>query len=119
LERELEQSDPDTKRVLVAKKSEVIIGIGRVERTSDDPGAWMVFGLAVHPDYRRQGIGRALVHASVGFARSRGARTVRSETHADNRASIAFHESVGFAHGRCFTAPDGDEILAFSMVLAD
>ena len=120
LTRELEQSDPEAKRILVATKAGIAVGICRVQRNSDDPEAWMVFGIAVHPEHRRQGIGRALFDAAIAFARSHGARTILSETHVRNHTSIAFHQSVGFAAGRPFTEPaDGGQKLAYSMTVAE
>jgi len=117
LEGELEQSDPDRTMMFVARERDVIVGECRVKRDSHDPDVWILSHLAVHPDHRRQGAGRSLVQASIVFARSRGAATIRSETHVDNRASIAFHKSVGFVDDGRFTAVDGDEKIAFSMLL--
>ena len=78
----------------------------------------MVYGIAVHPDHRRQGIGRALFDAAAAFARSQGAKTLLSETHVGNHTSIAFHKSLGFADGRRFTDPtDGGQKLAYSMTM--
>ena len=79
----------------------------------------MVVGLTVHPDHRKLGIARGLVRACIRFAGSRGASVIRSMTHRDNQASIAFHRAVGFADEDGFVAPDGDEKVAFSMAVAD
>ena len=116
--REIGQLDPAAKGIFVARDSGAIVGVGRVMRSGDSPVEWMVYALAVHPECRRQGIGRALLAARIAFARSHGARTIRSETHADNRISIAYHEAVGFVNEGRFTAPDGDEKIAFLMPLA-
>ena len=119
LARELEQSDAEIKQILVATKASAAVGVCRVQRTSDDPEAWMVFGIAAHPDHRRQGVGRALFDAAAAFARSKGAGTILSETHVRNRVSIAFHKAAGFADGRPFTDPDdGGQKLAYSMTVA-
>ncbi|MFN8518652.1 MAG: GNAT family N-acetyltransferase [Chloroflexota bacterium] len=47
-------------------------------RTEDkaDPGVWAVTCILVRAGHRRQGIGRALVAATVDFARGRGARAL-------------------------------------------
>ena len=73
----------------------------------------MLYGIAVHPGHRRQRIGDMLAQASITFAKERGAQLVRSEAHADNVASIAFHKAIGFVEDRHFIAPDGDEKIAF------
>ena len=75
----------------------------------------MLYGVAVRPDHRREGIGRALVDACLGFAQQRGARGIRSETHLDNQVSIAFHKAVGFTDSGRFVAEDGDEKIAFAL----
>ena len=77
--------------------------------------SWMVYALAVHPDHRRQGVGRTLLDACIGFARRRGAKTIRSECHVENAESQAFHEAVGFSYDGWFVAEDGDRKMAFSM----
>ena len=115
IEREFRDLDPDAKSLLVAREHDAIVGVCRVRQTPDDGEAWMVFGLAVHPDHRLRGVGRALVQASIDVARSHGARTILSEAHEDNRDSLAFHRAVGFVNEWRFTASDGDEKVGFSM----
>ena len=44
--------------------------------TKDDEGVWAVTCFATRAGYRRRGITRALVRASVEFARDRGARAI-------------------------------------------
>lgn len=48
---------------------------GRDEDKHDD-GVWAVTCVLARAGYRRRGVGRALVAATVGFARDRGARAV-------------------------------------------
>ena len=117
LDREFQGFDPATQGIFVAQRSGVMVGVGRVKRWPGDPRAWMVFGVAVHPQQRRQGVGRTLVRTAIDFARSHGARTILSETHANNRASMAFHKAIGFGNGRPFTDSDGDHKIAYSLPL--
>ncbi len=115
LSGELDRLNPDTKSILVARESDIVLGICRVKQTAKDPQVWTLFGLAVHPDHRRRNIGRNLVKAGIGIARSHGARCIHSQTHAGNDASIAFHRALGFHEEGGFTDLDGDEKLAFSI----
>jgi aminoglycoside 6'-N-acetyltransferase I len=62
-------------------------------------------GWYVRPEYRRQGIGRALVRAAEAWARQKGCREFASDTLADNTLSAAAHQALGFEEAsllRCF-----------------
>lgn len=52
--------------------------------------------LGVHPDARRTGLARRLLHDGLRWARRRGARTAVVNTHEDNAIACALYESVGF-----------------------
>ena len=101
----------------VVRKCGQPVGFAKVARDGDNPQHWWLLGLVVHPDHRRQGIGRALAVARIAHARARGATTIRSETHADNETSIRYHEGIGFKNDGPFTAADGDHKVAFSLTL--
>jgi [ribosomal protein S18]-alanine N-acetyltransferase len=64
--------------------------------------AWFVLdevhlgNLAVHPDYRRQGVGRALLGSLVYRSRRRGASFITLEVRARNAAAIALYADFGF-----------------------
>jgi len=53
-----------------------------------------VFRLIVAPGARRGGVGSALMEAVEGFARERGARSVRAE--AASMTALAFFGSLGY-----------------------
>ena len=56
--------------------------------------------VACHPDWRRRGIGRALLEAIKGRALDRGARIASLTAPADNAGTIAFYHALGFQdHG--------------------
>lgn len=64
---------------------------GRVRR-----GAMHVEGLAVEAGARRRGLGRALVRASVEYARAMRLRAVGLHVSVTNHAAIALYEAEGF-----------------------
>jgi aminoglycoside 6'-N-acetyltransferase I len=54
-------------------------------------------GIWVEPEYRRRGIGRALVAHVEAFVRALGFREIGSDALIDNRASHAAHAAWGFS----------------------
>jgi mycothiol synthase len=63
---------------------------------------------SVHPDFRRQGIGRALLERVCAAAQQRGSQQAISSTEASNTAGQAFAAACGFeavGEERFFTAP--------------
>jgi ribosomal protein S18 acetylase RimI-like enzyme len=67
-----------------------------VETTHPDKGTEMfLYELAVHPDHRRRGIGRALVGALAELARDRGCYGMWVLTDAENAAALAAYRAAG------------------------
>ena len=56
-----------------------------------------ILNLAVHPDRRQMGIGRALVETVVREADAHGARIVTLEVRRENAAAIALYRTLGFS----------------------
>lgn len=54
-----------------------------------------LWDLRVHPDYRRQGIGRLLFERSVAWSRQRGCRWLKVETQNINVPACRFYASHG------------------------
>jgi ribosomal protein S18 acetylase RimI-like enzyme len=54
-------------------------------------------GMAVRPEWRRQGIGRRLLDACLALARNARIEKVELEVFSDNLAAVRMYESVGFA----------------------
>lgn len=61
--------------------------------------------LYVVPDRRRQGLGRALMHAAIELARREGANYMDLGTSEDDVAARALYESLGFSNRE--GKPDG------------
>ncbi len=55
-----------------------------------------MMNVAVHPDYRRQGIGEALVDALVSDLRKMESRCLTLEVRASNAPAICLYEKIGF-----------------------
>ena len=50
--------------------------------------------LFVRPDYRTQGVGRAMIEAAVGEARAAGASKIYWQTHTDNATARRLYDQV-------------------------
>ena len=76
-----------------------------VEGTDSSPVGYLE-GIYVEPEYRTQGIARALLRACEGWARERGCREFASDCQLDNTQSLQFHLASGFQEANriiCFT----------------
>lgn len=60
------------------------------------PGEIDVHNLAVHPAYRRQGIGRCLLQAVIEEAKGGGRGRITLEVRKSNEAAQRLYQSVGF-----------------------
>ena len=56
-----------------------------------------IVNIATHPDFRRRGLGRALLHALLTVAKERGCEQVALEVRASNEAAIRMYEEAGFS----------------------
>lgn len=79
---------------LVAKLGDKIVGyiIFLIERNS----IGHIISLAVHPDYRRRGIGYMLISSAISFLSSLNIKSVKLEVRVSNTAAIKLYEKVGF-----------------------
>ena len=76
--------DPGTSR---------LIGLARM---AIHPGWAGIFGVWVHPDHRRSGLGTTLVSAAAMVARENTMPALYIQVSADNAAGVAFWERLGF-----------------------
>ena len=81
-----------------------------------------VHNLAVHPAFRRRGIGRSLLEAVVAKAREQGLTRVTLEVRQSNQAAQRLYESLGFvAQGvrKGYYSDDGEDALVMALTLPD
>ena len=79
-----------------------------------------VTNVAVHPDFRRRGIARALLQAVLEDARRRGLRVVALEVRPSNREARTLYEAFGFrAVGRRkgYYYDTGEDALVMELAL--
>lgn len=86
--------DPDSEVMVCVDSEDVPIAVAHAVMLSKTEG-WLE-AARVHPDHRRTGLGTALNHAGVAWARSRGARVVRLATEATNLAARSQVEHLGY-----------------------
>jgi ribosomal-protein-alanine N-acetyltransferase len=84
---------PDTRVYVVARHEEVVTGYAGL---AVGPDSGDVVTLAVRPDARRHGVGRALLRHLLSEAGRRRLREVLLEVRADNEPALALYRSAGF-----------------------
>jgi ribosomal-protein-alanine N-acetyltransferase len=91
-----EPSDPLLRCGLVADSGGKVAGFAVASRLRQETVA-EVEGLFVERDYRRQGVGSALIAACMTWAAKAGASRVRLEVRASNAAAHALYRRHGFS----------------------
>lgn len=78
-----------------------------------------IASIAVLEDYRRRGIGRALVSELLKSLRLRRIRTVSLEVRKSNAPAVRFYEILGFERIGLIQSyyENGEDAIAFSMTL--
>lgn len=79
--------------LLVAEHERRIIG--SVMAGYEGHRGWINY-LAVHPDYQRQGLGRALMQRAEQLLHALGCRKINLQIRKTNTAVIAFYQRIGF-----------------------
>ena len=75
---------------------------GSVMTGFDGHRGW-VYYLAVSPEHRRKGLGRALMAAAEAWLRERGAPKIQLMVRADNDAALGFYEALGLERQQVVT----------------
>ena len=82
------------------------------------PDAIDIHNIAVHPDYRRHGIGRALLSEVIGDARQQSLSRVTLEVRRSNIAAQMLYRTLGFATTglrKGYYSDDGEDALAMTL----
>jgi len=80
-----------------------------------------VLNVAVHPEHRRRGVGRALLDAMRGLTEEGASRVALLEVRVSNEAAIALYRSAGFERDgvRSRYYDDGEDAQLMSLRLSD
>jgi GNAT superfamily N-acetyltransferase len=73
-----------------------IIGNASLSEVESASGRFVLSNVAVDPDHRRRGIGRALVEATVDLARQRGATLLLLQVEPENFPAVHLYSDLGF-----------------------
>lgn len=86
--------------LLVARESSQAVGCGAIRLI--DPRTVEVKRMYVHPEYRGQGVGRAVLDYLEAAARDFGATRAVLETGVHQQAAIALYRHAGFTQVNCW-----------------
>ena len=78
---------------LVAVEGETVAGYIGSQTVMEETD---MMNVAVHPDFRRQGIAEALANGLVEHLKAMGSRCLTLEVRASNAPAIALYEKLGF-----------------------
>jgi ribosomal protein S18 acetylase RimI-like enzyme len=85
-------------RVLEEQRTGRVVALFGYLLGPDRTGEIPVMG--VHPDFRRRGVGEAILRWTLAWFREQGMRRARLIVRADNAAAIALYRKLGFVPGR-------------------
>ena len=78
---------------VVALSADTVVGYIGSQSSIDESD---VMNVAVHPDWRRQGIAENLIEHLIRELKSRGSKALMLEVRASNAPAIALYEKLGF-----------------------
>lgn len=70
--------------------------VGNVTISRISPEIWLISNVAVHPRYRRRGIARQLMYASIDWIRERNARWITLEVRRENTVAKSLYANMRF-----------------------
>jgi ribosomal protein S18 acetylase RimI-like enzyme len=78
-----------------------VVGNLTLTRRAPETGAWLMSNVAVHPDFRRRGVGRGMIRFALEEIRSRGGRNVYLQVDAGNETALRMYRELGFGEIGC------------------
>ena len=87
---------PSSTVLAALDEADLLLGTAMVGH--DGHRGW-VYYLAVQPESRRSGLGRALMQASETWLRARSVPKIHLMVRTTNRAVVAFYEALGYENG--------------------
>jgi ribosomal-protein-alanine N-acetyltransferase len=112
-QRELESPNSDLLVLVERDRPDSIIGIGCVWSILEEAHITV---LGIHPDYRQQGWGQALLYGLLWVAWRRGLERATLEVRASNQAAQSLYQKFGFAvagRRRHYYQDDREDALIF------
>ncbi|MGK7910048.1 MAG: GNAT family N-acetyltransferase [Synechococcus sp.] len=96
----------NTSRIMVARNSDnVCMGFTQLYPSFSSVGMqpiWILNDLFVYPDYRRQGVARALMDAASRLGRSSGVAALVLATEVTNEPAQSLYHSLGYVRDEQF-----------------
>lgn len=96
----------------VAEEEEDVIGYAALRILA---GEGEIQRIAVHPSYRRQGVGKKLMEEMTSFATNQGVGDITLEVRAGNQAALSLYKSYGFSEEgirkRYYRNPEEDAVI--------
>lgn len=102
---------------LVARRHDRVIGFGGMWVIGDEGH---IVTLAVHPDFRRHGVGRRLMEALLAEARQRRVERVTLEVRVHNTAAQHLYHDLGFViigYRRDYYPDNGEDAAVMALEL--
>jgi ribosomal-protein-alanine N-acetyltransferase len=85
---------PENATYLVALCDRIVCGIGSMYCVFDD---CEIMNIAVSDDFRKKGVGSAILEKLIYVATEKGCQTITLEVAENNESAIALYEKFGFA----------------------
>ena len=83
---------------VVALDGDTVVGYVGSQSSIDEAD---IMNVAVHPDYRRQGIAENLINTLIAELKKRGCHALLLEVRVSNTPAITLYEKLGFAQVGC------------------